>query len=170
MKCHLAAARATAQALLTFALLLAASAGARAQMPATTQSPLPDSVRTAIAAYRAAVATSDSCRAYPEVLTDSSLPSVHSQHRRDPATGKECWTGVPAELHQPIAYVVDGRLLCPSLRPSEWGGEMRGLQPGEILRLEISRDSSTLARVRCAVPAFGLVWITTNRPPADSAR
>lgn len=150
-------------------LLLGAATIVGAQQP-TRPPPLPDSVRAAITAYRAAVALSDSCRAYPEVLADSSLRSVHSQHRRDPATGRECWTGVPADLHQPIAYVVDGRLVCPSLRPSEWGGEMRGLQPGEILRLEISRDSSTLARVRCAVPAFGLIWITTNRPPGDTVR
>ena len=127
-------------------------------------------MRAAIAAYRGALAASDSCRLFPEVLPDSSVRSMHSQHRRDPASGRECWTGLPTDLRQPIAYVVDGQLVCPSLRPSEWGGEMRSVQPGEILRIEVSRDSSVLSRVRCAVPAFGLIWLTTNRPAPDTAR
>lgn len=157
-------------ALLAVALLLAAPVVARAQAPAPSAHPLPDSVRAAIARYRTAVAASDSCRQYPEVVPDSSVGGVHSQRRRDPATGKECWTGLPADLRQPIAYVVDGQLVCPSLRPSEWGGEIRGVQPGEILRIEVSRDSSVLSRVRCAVPAFGLIWLTTNHPVRDTTR
>ena len=72
-------------------------------------------------------------------------------------------------LFEPLGVVLHS-LKFVSLRPSEWGGEMRSVQPGEILRIEVSRDSSVLSRVRCAVPAFGLIWLTTNRPAPDTAR
>ncbi len=155
-------------AVLAVLVLLTAATMVRAQQ-APSRGALPDSVRAAIARYRAAVAASDSCRHYPELLADSGGPLTGSQRRRDPATGRECTTGLKGLL-PPTAFVIDGQLVCPSLHPSEWGGELRGVEPGEILRLEVSRDSSILARVRCTVPAFGLVWITTNRQPPDSAR
>ncbi len=153
---------------LALPLLLVAATMARAQQ-APSRGALPDSVREAIARYRAAVAASDSCRHYPELLADTGGPLAGFQRRRDPATGRECTTGLKGLL-PPTAFVIDGQLVCPSLHPSEWGGELRGVEPGEVLRLEVSRDSSVLARVRCTVPPFGLVWITTNRQPPDSAR
>jgi len=121
-----------------------------------------DSVTVAVQRYEAHRAATVACARFP-LVWEAHGPSGDSQLHRDPVTGRDCWVlpGPPG----PVAYRVDDVLYCPSAQPSRWGSwptGARAIAPAKILATTMTRDSTALKRLSCAIVPVALLSITTT--------
>lgn len=112
------------------------------------------------AAWRARRAADSVCATHPRTVSSTTRGLV----RRDPVTGTECRKSVPPTL---TAYVLTDHLVCPSDTPWTDTNPLTLLKPERIARLDIRRDSVTLAKWRCPSPVDAVV-IVTAKPPTRS--
>jgi hypothetical protein len=107
---------------------------------------VPQSGQSAELAWRARRAADSVCATYPRV----------GSSRRDSATGRECRkSGLPTLT----AFVLTDHLICPSSTPWTDPNPLQLLNIERIARLEVKRDSLTLAKWRCPSPVDAVVLV-----------
>jgi len=117
---------------------------------------VPQSSQSAEAAWRARRAADSVCATYPRAGSSQTRGLLV---RRDPATGRECRKSSIPTL---TAFVLTDHLICPSSTPWTDPNPLQLLNVERIARLEIKRDSLTLARWRCPVPVDAVVLVVAK--------
>ena len=106
-------------------------------------------------AWRARRAADSVCATFPRARSST----THGLVRRDPATGTECRKSQPPTL---AAYVLTDHLICPSATPWNDVNPLTLLQPERVARIEVRRDSLTLAKWRCPSAADAVVLVSAK--------
>lgn len=118
-------------------------------------------------------AADSACASRPLVGQGQSHTGITDlDYHRDPATGQRCT--VWRREFPPRAFVIDSTVYCPHPHPATWRATppaVASVDLAKIESLEVSRDSTTLAGLGCAVtPRYVLSMRTKKDAPVVPGR